>query len=49
MHARVVITDWKHQYNHQRRHSSLGDLTPADYARHCTHKMETDDSHTART
>ena len=49
MHARVVITDWKHQYNHQRRHSSLGYLTPADYARQCTHKMETDDSHTART
>ena len=22
--ARVVITDWKHDYNHHRRHSSLG-------------------------
>ena len=23
-HARVVVTDWKHDYNHHRRHSSLG-------------------------
>ena len=23
-HARVVISDWKHDYNHHRRHSALG-------------------------
>ena len=23
-HARVVISDWKHEYNHHRRHSALG-------------------------
>lgn len=23
-HARVVVADWKHDYNHPRRHSSLG-------------------------
>jgi putative transposase len=27
--ARVVIGDWKHDYNHHRRHSSLGYLPPA--------------------
>jgi putative transposase len=31
-HARVVITDWKHDYNHRRRHSSLGYQAPADHA-----------------
>ena len=34
-HARVVITDWKIEYNHHRRHSSLGYQTPAQYALHC--------------
>ena len=29
--------------------SALGYLTPADYARHCTHEMEPDDSHRDRT
>jgi transposase InsO family protein len=37
-HARVVITDWKNDYNHRRRHSSLGYQTPADYAAACTHR-----------
>lgn len=37
-HARVVITDWKHDYNHRRRHSSLGYQAPADYAAACTHR-----------
>jgi transposase InsO family protein len=37
-HARVVISDWKTEYNHDRRHSSLGYQTPAQYAIHCTHK-----------
>jgi putative transposase len=36
--ARVVITDWKHDYNHHRRHSSLGYQPPARYAATCTHQ-----------
>jgi transposase InsO family protein len=27
--ARVVISDWKHDYNHHRRHSALGYHPPA--------------------
>lgn len=49
LHARVVISDWKSEYNHARPHSSLGYLTPAEYARQCAHQMETDDSHNVRT
>jgi putative transposase len=37
-HARVVISDWKHDYNHRRRHSSLGYQPPARYAATCTHR-----------
>jgi putative transposase len=36
--ARVVISDWKHDYNHHRRHSALGYLPPAPYAASCTHQ-----------
>ncbi len=36
--ARVVITDWKDDYNHRRRHSSLGYQAPAVYAAACTHR-----------
>jgi transposase InsO family protein len=36
--ARVVISDWKHDYNHRRRHSSLGYRAPAIYAATCTHR-----------
>jgi len=36
--ARVVITDWKTEYNHVRRHSALGYQTPAGYAAACTHR-----------
>ena len=36
-HARVVISDWKDEYNHHRRHSALGYQTPSDYARTCIH------------
>ncbi len=36
--ARVVITDWKGDYNRRRRHSSLGYLAPATYAAGCTHR-----------
>ncbi|AWD23863.1 IS3 family transposase [Micrococcus luteus] len=49
LHAQVIIGDWKDEYNHHRRHSSLGYLTPAEYARQCTHQMETDDSQNVRT
>ena len=31
-HAKVVIADWRCEYNHYRRHSSLGYMTPAEYA-----------------
>ncbi|RUQ15280.1 IS3 family transposase [Micrococcus sp. HSID17245] len=49
LHAQVIIGDWKDEYNHHRRHSSLGYLTPAEYARQCTHQMETDGSQNVRT
>ncbi len=36
--ARVVIEGWRRQYNDQRPHSSLGYLTPSEYAaRPCGH------------
>jgi putative transposase len=34
-HARDVIERWRVEYNTQRPHSSLGDLTPVEYARTC--------------
>ena len=34
-HARDVIERWRVEYNTQRPHSSLGDLTPEEYARTC--------------
>ncbi|RMI27803.1 IS3 family transposase, partial [Nocardia stercoris] len=37
-HARVVISDWKDEYNHHRRHSALGYSTPAGYAATCIHR-----------
>jgi putative transposase len=36
LHARVELTDWHREYNHVRRHSSLGYKTPTEYAEHCT-------------
>jgi transposase InsO family protein len=36
--ARIVIGDWKHDYNNHHRHSSLGYLPPARYAASCTHR-----------
>ena len=36
--ARVVISDWKIEYNQHRRHSALGYQTSARYAETCTHQ-----------
>ena len=36
LHARVELTDWHHEYNHLRRHSSLGYQAPTEYAETCT-------------
>jgi len=36
--ARVVIGDWKYDYNNHRRHSALGYLPPDRYAATCTHR-----------
>ena len=49
LHARVVINDWKHEYNHDRPHSALGYQTPVDYARGCTHTLEPHEPHNVRT
>ena len=32
LHARVELTDWFREYNHVRRHSSLGYMTPTECA-----------------
>ena len=37
-HARVIISDWKHEYNHPRRPSSLDYHPPARYAATCAHR-----------
>src|SRR6185312_7623163 len=37
-HARIVISDWKTEYNQHRRHSALGYLAPARYAAICNHQ-----------
>ena len=31
--ARVVIEQWRREYNEDRPHSSLGNLTPTEYAK----------------
>jgi putative transposase len=36
--ARVVISDWKADDNHRRRHSALGYQAPAVYAAARTHQ-----------
>jgi putative transposase len=36
--ARVVISDWKENFNHRRRHSALGYQTPAVYGAARTHQ-----------
>jgi putative transposase len=39
-HARRVIENWRVEYNTERPHSSLGDLTPAEYADGRTDRSE---------
>jgi putative transposase len=36
--ARVVISDWKQDYNHRQRRSAPGYQPPAAYAAACTHR-----------
>jgi putative transposase len=38
--ARVLIEDWRNEYNTWRPHSSLGGLTPAEYAAQCEHQHQ---------
>jgi transposase InsO family protein len=37
-HGRVVIADWKEDYNHRRRRSAIGYQDPAQYAMNCIHR-----------
>ena len=38
--ARILIEDWRNEYNTWRPHSSLGGLTPAEYAEKCSHEHQ---------
>jgi len=38
--ARILIEDWRNEYNTWRPHSSLGGLTPAEYAAQCEHQHQ---------
>jgi putative transposase len=38
VHARVVISDWKRDYDHHRRHSALSYQPPTRYAATCNHR-----------
>jgi len=40
--AKVIIEDWRIQYNTYRPHSALGGLTPAEYARRENHQHQPD-------
>lgn len=40
--AQVVVEDWRNEYNTWRPHSSLGGLTPTEYAAQCTHRNQPD-------
>ena len=43
--ARVVLEDWRTEYNTYRPHQSLGGLTPAAYADHWTHQHQPTQTH----
>ena len=49
LHARVELTALHRQYNHVRRHSSLGYKTPTEYAETytCTHTTDSQSDRTA--
>jgi putative transposase len=52
-HARRVIESWRIEYNTERPHSSLGDLTPEQFAKNGVTRMNeamslTADSHSSR-
>lgn len=40
--AQVIVEDWRNEYNTWRPHSSLGGLTPTEYADQCTHRNQPD-------
>jgi len=40
--ASVIIEDWRNEYNTWRPHSSLGGLTPTEYAKQCNHQPPPD-------
>ena len=40
-HARVVIEDWRREYNDERPKKALGGLTPTAYAQQLTTRTET--------
>ena len=40
LHAKAIIADWNHEYNHVRRHSSLNYKTPIEHAQTCTHRRQ---------
>lgn len=41
LHARIVIENWRREYNEERPKRSLGGLTPASYAKHLAEKALT--------
>jgi putative transposase len=40
--ARVLIETWRREYNSVRPHSSLGNLTPAEFAARCSTTQQTE-------
>jgi len=40
--ARVLIEAWRREYNTVRPHSSLGNLTPAEFAERCSTTQQTE-------
>ena len=37
--AKVIVEQWRQEYNHRRPHSSLGSLPPAKFAENCIHAV----------